>query len=116
MEQEQSKRDRARERKRNKRTLHQKSKAKEKESDRLRKKQCIQGESRVELHLAHFLKLFRPLLCQLHRYLHVVTTDIYLHISGYPSAQGILCACVFLVHIIHACPQTHTSAQGVATF
>ena len=29
--------------------------------------------------------------------LHVVTTDINLHISGYSSAQGILCACVFLV-------------------
>ena len=70
MEQERSKRDRARERKRNKRTLHQKSKAKEKESDRLRKKQCIQGESRVALHLAHFLKLFRPPLGHLHRYLH----------------------------------------------
>ena len=27
------------------------SKAKEKESDRLRKKRCIQGESRVPLHL-----------------------------------------------------------------
>ena len=33
--------------------------------------------------------------------LHVlpVTTDIYLHISGYSSARGILCACVFLVVI-----------------
>ena len=30
--------------------------------------------------------------------LHVVTTDIYLHISGYSSARGILCACVFLVN------------------
>ena len=29
--------------------------------------------------------------------LHVVTTDIYLHISRYSSARGILCACVFLV-------------------
>ena len=27
------------------------------------------------------------------------TTDIYLHISGYSSARGILCACVFLVII-----------------
>ena len=35
----------------NKGTLHKESKAKEKESDRLRKKQCIQGESRVTLHL-----------------------------------------------------------------
>ena len=55
---------------------------------------------RVTLHLAHFLKLFRPPLCHLHRYIHVVTTDIYLHISGYPSARGILCACVFLVKIM----------------
>ena len=29
--------------------------------------------------------------------LHVVTTDINLHISGYSSARGVLCACVFLV-------------------
>ena len=99
MERELSKRDRARERKRKQRdTASEESiKAKEKESDRFRKKRCIQGESRVALRLAHFLKLFRPPLCQLHRYLHVVTTDIYLHISGYPSARGILCACVFLV-------------------
>ena len=32
--------------------------------------------------------------------LHMVTTDIYLHISGYSSARGILCACVFLVIIM----------------
>ena len=51
-------------------------------------------ESRVTLHLAQFLKLFRPPLCHLHRYLHVVTTDIYLHISGYSFARGILCACI----------------------
>ena len=81
------KRDRARERKRKQKdTASEESKAKEKESDRLRKKRCIQGESRVTLHLAHFLKLFRPPLCHLHRYLHVVATDIYLHISRYPSA------------------------------
>ena len=55
----------------NKGTLREK--AKKKKSDRLRKKQCIQGESRVALHLAHFLKLFRPSLCHLHCYLHVVT-------------------------------------------
>ena len=98
MEREQSKRDRAREQKRKQRdTASEESKAKEKESDRWRKKRCIQGESRVALYLAHFLKLFRPPLCHLHRYLHVVTTDIYLHISGYPSARGILCTCVFLV-------------------
>ena len=29
--------------------------------------------------------------------IHVVTTDIYLHISRYSSAWSILCACVFLV-------------------
>ena len=71
MERERSKRDRARERKRKQRdTASEESiKAKEKESDRFRKKRCIQGESRVALHLAHFLKLFRPPLCHLHRYL-----------------------------------------------
>ena len=98
MEREQSKHDRARERKRKQRdTASEESKAKEKKSDRLRKKRCIQGESRVALHFAHFLKLFTPPLCHLHRYLHVVTTNIYLHISRYSSARGILCACVFLV-------------------
>ena len=56
MERERSKHDRARERKRKQRdTASEESKAKEKESDRLRKKRCIQGESRVALHLAHFL-------------------------------------------------------------
>ena len=64
-EQERSKRDRARERKWKQRdTASKESKVKEKESDRLRNKRCIQGESRVALHLAHF---FRPLLCHLHR-------------------------------------------------
>ena len=80
-------------------TASEESKAKEKESDRLRKKQCIQGESGVTPHLAHFLKLFRPPLCHVHRYLHIVTMDIYLHISGYPSTRGKLCACVFLLDI-----------------
>ena len=52
MERERSKRDRARERKQKQRdTASEESKAKEKESDRLRKKRCIQGESRVALHL-----------------------------------------------------------------
>ena len=51
-------------------TASEESKAKEKESDRWRKKRCIQGESRVTLHLAHFLKLFRPPLGHLHCYLH----------------------------------------------
>ena len=87
MERERSKHDRARERKRKQRdTASEENKAKEKEPDRLRKKRCIQGEFRVALHLAHFLKLFRPPLCHLLCYLHVVTTDIYLHISGYSSA------------------------------
>jgi len=58
-------------------TASEENKAKEIKFDRLRKKRCIQGESTVALHLAHFLKLFRPPLCHLHRNLHVVTTDIY---------------------------------------
>ena len=62
---------------------------------------------RLAQHLAHFLKLFWRPLCHLQRCnsspapspyrLHVVTTDIYLQISGFSSARGILCACVFLV-------------------
>ena len=56
----------------NKGTLHQKRARQRREPDRLRKKRCIQGESSIALHLAHFLKLFRPLLCHFHRYLHVV--------------------------------------------
>ena len=45
-------RDRARERKWKQRdTASEESKVKEKESDRLRKKRCIQGKSRVALHL-----------------------------------------------------------------
>ena len=36
--------------------------------------------------------------------LHVVTTDMYLHISGYSTARGILCACVFLVIILFLVP------------
>ena len=71
MERERSKCDRARGRKWKQRdTASEESEAKEKESDRLRKKRCIQGESRVTLHLAHFLKLIRPPLGHLHRYLH----------------------------------------------
>ena len=71
-----------------------------------RRKPRESGES-LTRHFAHFLKLFRRPLCHIHRCiwspapstytLHVVTMDIYLHISGYSSAQGILCACVFLV-------------------
>ena len=98
MERERCKRDRAKERKRKQMDTASEERVRQsRKSDRFRKKRCIRGESRVALHLAHFLKLFRPPLCHLHRYLHVVTTDIYLHISGYPSARGILCACVFLV-------------------
>ena len=72
---------------------------------------------RVALHLAHFLKLFRPPLCHLHRYLHVVTTDIYLHISRYSSARGILCACVFLVHRCSLVPRplSEKSRRGLVT-
>ena len=68
MERERSKRDRARRKRKQRDTASEESKAKEKESHRLRKKRCIQGESRVALHLAHFLKLFRPPLCHLHHY------------------------------------------------
>ena len=93
----QSKRDRAREQRRKQRNIaSEESKAKE-----------IRVWQILARHFAHFLKLFRPPLCHLHRYtsspapstymLHVVTTNIYLHISGYSSARGILCACVFLV-------------------
>ena len=56
MARERSKRDCARERKRKQRdTAPEESRAKGKESDRLRKKRCIQGESRVALHLAESL-------------------------------------------------------------
>ena len=61
-------------------------------------------------HFAHFRKCFRPPRGHLHRYtpspepsiymLHVVTTDIHLHISRYSSVRGILCACVFLVCLL----------------
>ena len=47
VQEEQSKRDCARERKQKERdTAFKESKAREKESDRLRKKRCIQGESK----------------------------------------------------------------------
>ena len=82
----------------NKETLHQK---------RVHVRQRRKVWQILARHFAHFLKLFRPPLCYLHRcisspapstyMLHMVTTDIYLHISGYSSARGILCACVFLV-------------------
>ena len=70
MEQEQFKRDRARERKRKQRdTASENSKAKEKESDRLRKKQGIQGETNGDRDKRLvFLKLFRRPLCHLHHY------------------------------------------------
>ena len=94
---EQSKRDRTRERRRKQRDIaSEESKAK--------------AKNLTDTYFAHFLKLFRPPLCYLHRYisspapstytLHMVTTDIYLYISGYSSARGILCACVFLVYVI----------------
>ena len=112
MEQEQFKRDHARERKRKQRdTASEESKAKEKESDRLRKKRCIQGECSghtfsLETHttlrsLPETLQTTAlpssPSPVRSTYTLHVVTADIYLHISGYSSARGILCACVFLV-------------------
>ena len=85
---------------------------------------------------AHFLKLFRPPLCHLHRYisspapsiytLHVVTT---VHISGYSTALGILCACVFLVKLMVNLTEyilyllitliaiiTHSSSYNIAHF
>ena len=84
MEQKQSKRDRARERRRD--TASEESKAKEKESDRYSHDTTLTS--------------FRRPLCHLHRSisspapstytLHVVTTDIYLRISGYSSARGIM--------------------------
>ena len=71
----------------NKRTRHQKRVRQRRKSLTDWKKQCIQGESIVALYLAHFLKLFRPPLGHLHRYLH-----------GYLLAYfRIFCACVFLV-------------------
>ena len=86
------KRDRAKERRR-------------KQSDTASEENKARRESDIlARHFAHFLKRFRR---HLHRYtsspelstymLHVVTTDIHLHISGYSSARGTLCACVFLV-------------------
>ena len=94
MEQEQSKQDCARERRRKQRNIaSEESKAKEKRVWQI-----------LTRYFAHFLKLFRPLLCHLQCYissptprtntLHAVTTDIYLHIS---SARGILGICIFLV-------------------
>ena len=111
-EQEQSKHDHAIEQKWKQRgTTLEESKAKEKESDRLIKKQCIQGESsRDRYDKRLLLKLFRQLLCHLHCYtsspapipstykLHVVTMDIYLHIL-------LLCSCVFLVTYSSSCYQ-----------
>ena len=56
-------------------------------------------------------------LCHLHRYisspapstyaLHLVTMDIYLHISGYSSARGILCSCVFVAPAPFRLSHTH---------
>ena len=72
----------------NKETLHQKRGRQRRKSDILVR------------HFTHFLKLLRPPLCHpapSTYTLHVVITDIYLHISGYSSAWGILWACVFLV-------------------
>ena len=80
----------------NKGTLHQ---------NRVRQRRKSLTDTRTKLR--SLLKLFRRPLCHLHYYisssalstytLYVVTSDIYLHISGYSSAQGILCTCVILV-------------------
>ena len=87
------KRDCARERKWKQRdTASEESKAKENESDRLRKKRCIQGESRVTLHLAHFETLQTTALPSSP----LLTPGYLLAYFRYPSVRGILCACVFL--------------------
>ena len=114
MEQEQSKCDHARERKRKVAArLNLRAKT-ETRLAFLHRRQWLHHSMylciwRLAQHFAHFLKLFRQPLCHLHRYtsspapstytLHMVTTDIYLHISRHSSARGILCACVFLVTI-----------------
>ena len=93
---EQSKRDRARERRRKQRDIaSEESKAKAK----------ILTDTRTTLRsLSETLQTTALLSSPLYLVpapstytLHVVTTDIYFHISGYSSARGILCACVFLV-------------------
>ena len=80
----------------NKGTLHQ---------NRVRQRR--KGVTDTRTTLCSLSEIFRRPLCHLHCYisspaprtytLYVVTTDIYLHISGYSSARGILCACLFLV-------------------
>ena len=105
--QEQSKRDRASERKRKQRDTA----SEERQWLHHNMNLCVW---RLARHFAYFLKLFRWPLYHLHRYtsspasgtykLHVVTTDIYLHISEYSSARCILCSCVFLVLLYTAVP------------
>ena len=83
----------------NKGTLHQKRvRQRRKESDRY-----LHDTSLTFWNSSH-----HRFACYLHRYisspaprtnmLHVITTDIYLHISGYSSARG---ACVFLILVYY---------------
>ena len=93
MEQEQSKRDRARERRQKQRdTASEKSKANESLTDTRTTlhslSETLQTTALPSSLLYHVPSTYTQ---------HVVTTDIYLHISAYSSARGILCACVFLV-------------------
>ena len=46
----------------------------------------------------------------------MVTTDIYLQISGYSSARGILCACVFLVSLSSLVPRLHPAFHHLQYF
>ena len=100
MEQEQSKRDRASEN-RNKGTLHQKRVRQRRKSltDCDFYRESLVETSRTNIYslrdssddcFAIFTAIPRPR--------HLAPTDIYLHISGYSSVRGILCACVFLVY------------------
>ena len=95
---------------RNRGTPHQKTKAKESFSSSV----TMTPSQRVSLHLETCMTLHSlsetlqtttalpssplyPSPAPRTYLLHVDTTDIYLHISQYSSARGILCACVFLV-------------------
>ena len=86
MEQEQSKRDRARERRRKQRDIaSEESKAKEKESDRYSHNTLLTFRNSSDNHLAIFTAISHPRASSTYT-LHMVTTDIYLHIFGYSSA------------------------------
>ena len=89
--------DRAKERKRNKGTLHQKS-----DNDSMAVCIFAFGDSHdTSLILPETLQMTALPSSPLYLVpapntytLHVVPMDIYLHTSGYSSAQGIFCACV----------------------